>query len=284
MLYGKLNYNNWIKGVILKNKRLAVILSIFAFLTLLVILTSTVFTVQKLELNFTTNTIVLNIGDKEDIISSAGFKKGESVFLINKIKYQQKLEKNNPYLKVVKLETVFPNKLIIAVAEREELFAVQTDNQISSSNSYVLLDSQLKVLKKITTKPISKTSPIVVEVVGQKYTDENFIVGEFASELTISRLLQQYADAFESFSYTNLESRSFAKNILINLNNQGVVTINTDWGLKINIEKPFDNFAEKLRTGVSTFNYYHNESVNTGTITVFKNANSGKIESGYNMV
>jgi hypothetical protein len=41
---------------------------------------------------------------------------------------EKNLEKENSYLKVINIETIFPNKLIVHCAEREEFFSIKKNN------------------------------------------------------------------------------------------------------------------------------------------------------------
>ena len=65
----------------MKNKRLIILLSVFAFLVLIAVLCSTVFTVKKVQVNWLTTKAIFTESD-ETIIKDV--KKGESVFLVDK--------------------------------------------------------------------------------------------------------------------------------------------------------------------------------------------------------
>ena len=102
----------------MKNARLLVILGVFVFLTAIIVLGSTVFTLSTVEIGWLSTTKVLSATSDSKLIESAEFDKGESVFLLDKEKYRNKLEQNNPYIKVINLEIKFPNKLKVTVVER----------------------------------------------------------------------------------------------------------------------------------------------------------------------
>ena len=123
----------------MKNKRLIVILSVLAFLTVLIVINSTLFTLQGISMNWLTSKYMLQ--DIKDYEIAEDIKLGQSIFLLNKDEIAKKLEKSNPYLRVIQLETKFPNKLVVHCAERESLYAIKI-----SSNEYVVLDELGKVL------------------------------------------------------------------------------------------------------------------------------------------
>lgn len=127
-----------------KHKRLTLILSISAGVIItLVVLMFTLFGLNNISLNFQNETnlfIAENI--QNQIIEDGDFKKNSCVFFMNKQKHINKIEKDNPYLKVINIETVFPNNLIIHCAEREEVFAIEI-----SERKYFICDEDFKVLK-----------------------------------------------------------------------------------------------------------------------------------------
>ena len=124
----------------MKNKRLAICLSIFTSLVVLIILSSAIFALSKVELVFLSNTDELT-GLNNQIVTDANFKKGQNVLFLNKNSYISKIEKNNPYIKIINIETIFPNRLVINAVERQETFAVKLSN-----NSYAIIDEEFKVL------------------------------------------------------------------------------------------------------------------------------------------
>ncbi|MDR0850212.1 MAG: FtsQ-type POTRA domain-containing protein [Christensenellaceae bacterium] len=170
----------------MKNKVLISILCCFAFVVLIVVLSSTVFTLKEVRVEFydTNDQLITDYNtlkhftaaDTQSIIDSANFNMGQNIFLVKKEQYTNSLEKNNPYLKVITLTTYFPNKIIIKVHEREELFAVP----YGSSGLYAITDGEMKVL--YTTDTPDPFGAVVVSgldidaagvIVGQKLTGGN---------------------------------------------------------------------------------------------------------------
>ena len=98
----------------IKNKRLAVCLVIFAFLVVIVVLTSTVFALKEVSVEFLSTTDKLS-GQQDIVIESANFSYGESTLFLNRQKYIDRIEKNNPYIKIVNIQSVFPNKLVVVL-------------------------------------------------------------------------------------------------------------------------------------------------------------------------
>ena len=65
---------------------------------------------------------------------------------LGKKKYVEIIEKQNPYIKVVNIETVFPNSLVINAVKRTETFVVK-----QKDNSYAIIDEDWKVLKVVSS-------------------------------------------------------------------------------------------------------------------------------------
>ncbi len=125
----------------MKNKRLIIFLSILGFFAFLVILGSTVFALDTVSVNFVSTTNYLT-NKEEVVIENSKINLGSSIFFINKEEVSQKIEKENPYVKIVSIETVFPNRLVLHIIEREEVYALKMDD-----NNYAICDREFKVLK-----------------------------------------------------------------------------------------------------------------------------------------
>ena len=69
------------------------------------------------------------------------------------------MESQNPYLKVINIETVFPNKLILHCAEREELFCIKGRDDL-----YYICDEELKILDVRESFENGKENPIFLNI------------------------------------------------------------------------------------------------------------------------
>ena len=100
---------------------------IIGIVAIFLILLFTVFTLKTVDIKFHTSVDKL-VGMQEQIIEKGDFRYNSTVVFHSKKGYVDKLEKEFPYLEVVNIETVFPNKFVLHVAEREEVYAVKTEN------------------------------------------------------------------------------------------------------------------------------------------------------------
>lgn len=125
-----------------KNKKLIISLSVvLGVVLLLIILYFTLFTLQTVEVDFRNESHIYSEESKKSIADDSIIKRGSPIFSLSKKTISKTLEKNNPYLKVINIETVFPNKIIIHCAEREETYAVK-----ANETKYFICDSEFKVL------------------------------------------------------------------------------------------------------------------------------------------
>lgn len=261
----------------MKNARLFIILGVFVFLTTLIILCSTVFTLNTIDLGWLSTTKVLSDKTDKDIIDSGEFNFGESVFLLKKDKYKHNLEKNNPYLKVIGLELKFPNQLKVTVSEREELYVIKVANENSNSGySYVYLDYDLKVLKITDTQVVAnQQNPAIVTLDGLNYSVNDFELGEFINT-PVNTTLKSIGYMLTSAGYTNTLYKALIKSIDVDYNINTTINIATTYGLNLKLLKAEQNTSQKMLKALSVYEYYHNShpEINAGDITVFeKNGN-----------
>lgn len=257
----------------MKNLRLFIILGVFVLVTILIVLCSTVFTLSTVEVSWLSTTKVLSGKTNDEIIDSGKFKKGESVFLLNKSRYIQNLEQNNPYLKVVGMEINFPNKLIVNISEREELFALKVVNENSVSGySYVFLDYDLKALKITDTAVVaSKQNPAILTLENLNYSVNDFSAGNF-TDMPVNDMLSSIGYMLSSTGYTNTIYKALIKNVHVSYNINSTITIQTTCGLNLRLLKAQNNTSQKMLKALSTYEMYHSlyPEINSGDITVYE--------------
>ena len=113
----------------MRNKKLIVLFSILAFLTLLVVLSSVIFSVQNVYAS------CYNAEDEafDEIVASNeinGITKGKSIFLLNESKAIEKIESNLSDVKVVNIQRKFPNQVYINYVKIFPYLAVETENAV----------------------------------------------------------------------------------------------------------------------------------------------------------
>ncbi len=229
------------------SKRLLIILSVLAIIILLIVLNSTVFTLKKVEVNFyntqdqlieDNNTLThFNEESIDDIIDSAKFKFGKTIFLIKKQPYINRLELKNPYLKVISITARFPNKLVIKVAEREVLYATPLAN-----SKYALLDGELKVLEIVDS--IDAFSCVVVDLELDTLQAGTFVKGEKQYSI-----LKQFAPCMQVCTFNTQETIALVESVSLEYGH--LTGSQTEQGYWLNIKTRTQNKEGSAVAGVS---------------------------------
>lgn len=159
------------------SKKLIISLSaVGAAIAVVLILFWTLFALSSVSVEFHSTTQNLTVSE-EEIVNAGQFNYGACVFFEGKNKSIEKINEKvaeNPnfaYLKVVNIETRFPNKFVIHVTEREELFAVEHAGQT------LICDRDFRVLRK--TEDFESTQSNAVLLSGLSISNEAVAVGDF---------------------------------------------------------------------------------------------------------
>lgn len=231
-----------------KNKSLAIILSILLIIVLFVVLTSTIFCFKNVELNFLSNTIVLN-EKNDEILNSGDFKFGKSIFFLNKNEIKNTLEEKNPYLKVINIETIFPNKIKINVIERNSLLCLKGYNE-GNFSSFMIIDEDAKVLENLNSFSNTKLNPILVSTEGEKF--EAFTAGQVYSG-EYNQILKNLSTELLAYrSNVNLLKANFEE-IILNYESEDTIKIKMRSGTDIVLKNASQRLPEKFMLALSTY-------------------------------
>ena len=261
----------------MKSKRLIAILSVLIFLIVLIVINSTLFTLQKVSVNWLTSKYQLNSIKDYELVEN--IEMGQSIFLIQKDEIVSKLEKENPYLRVVGVETKFPNKLVIHSAERESLYAIKL-----SDNEYAIIDELGKVLELNSSRIFEGsgadlgTRPIMLTVENLSLKEEDFQVGETIKLGYVETLISGFSKSLKEAGYSPTTSKGVIKHIdIVSLTDTSKMNIQTRNGMVISISDMQQHTTDKLLLGFELYNTLHNDGVVDCTIEVWHNDNTGKI-------
>lgn len=128
----------------MKKKWLIALIVVVVLVVTIVTLSFTLFTVQKVEIDLRTSSD--NTYVAEEVAEDAGVGFGKNIFVVNKDKLIDNLEKSQPYLKCINIETKFPSTLVFHLAERQPFYLAKTNE------GFVSLDQDLKVLERLETE------------------------------------------------------------------------------------------------------------------------------------
>ena len=194
----------------MKYKRLIIALSsVIAVIVLGIILSFTLFRTNNICFDFQNETTTFESKEsKAEIISSANINKSLPIYTLNKKEVTQNLEKHNPYLKVINIETIFPNKIIIHCAEREEAFCIKGRDDL-----YYICDDELKVLNITKSITISQISPVVIS--GVNVVNTGASAGDFLELKEGESLVKKISNAFAYNNKTITDIKAICKNITL---------------------------------------------------------------------
>lgn len=188
---------------------------IIGIVAIFLILLFTVFTLKTVDIKFHTSVDKL-VGMQEQIIEKGDFRYNSTVVFHSKKGYVDKLEKEFPYLEVVNIETVFPNKFVLHVAEREEVYAVKTEND------FLICDENFKILNIVSEYNSTKDNAMLLENINVK--NKEYTIGSFLQVLDYApiysgliennRKLNEQTAIIESISFSKVYDSMLKKDLL----------------------------------------------------------------------
>ena len=266
----------------MKSRRLIVLLSVLAFCTLVIVLSSTLFTMKSASVNWLSNRNMLVELDENTILNSADIPYGNSIFLVDKDEIIADIEKANPYLRVVSIETKFPNKLVLHTVERMPFFGIKI-----SDGRYALVDDMCKVLEIVgesyftaiseSTDGYEYDAPVKVMIEDYTVPQEAYVVGEVLHSDMVVDIVKTMAYSLKESGYSATMCGGMFDEILIKKTGNNIVTtFYTDYGLEIKIDDTANYTTDKIIQGLCHYNELHDDSIVDGTIYVWYHEGLGK--------
>lgn len=238
----------------MKNKRLIILLSIFSFIILLVVLSSTVFTVHSssisVEWHIRSSPLDNMKNQGQAIIDTINDR--ENIVFYDKNKATNTLEEKFPYIKVLKIEKKFPNKIIVHATERREQYCIKVDDE------YFALDESGKVLNVYSKEDFDRLGeqanrkPILVDIVGLTVEASTMQTGKTAQIPRVVTILQNVSKALNNSGYTEtwqIINNIASINIEFGYKSQLIVHTNRN-GMSISVDDINKDLASKIKFGL----------------------------------
>lgn len=252
-------------------------LSIFlGLLVLLGVLFCTVFCLRNQKVTVLGETPVTI--SREDIVTTAGFKNGKSIFMLDKEQAINNIEAKYPYVKVVQIKTIDLMTIEFRLRARHEMFYIQ------ANENYYILDEELKVLNiingteneptqliKIESDAINiDASTLTCDFVGNNY-HQTATYNLFVAMNTVvtkkeveDKVYLTRADICDLLSNVDYEETTTSNKIIVT----------TKYGVKLDIEKPVENMQNKINICFSTIEEFLSSTetegkVLSGTIKIY---------------
>lgn len=235
----------------MKRKKLWITLSIVcASIIIVCIVLSLVFKLKTVDIEFRTRVVQaetnLPAGIKDRVLESGDFDYSKNTLFANFDKNIEKIEKENPYVKVEQVIRYFPNKVKVFISERLPRYRVQ---DAEDTNRWYILDSEFKVLDKVTTEEVKTklicsgsstyyNKTVEIDAASLKVSSH---IGEFIKNSKVMKNMLEITKGI----YGRTEDVAVAKSISFDKNNNFVITLKnsasaTDDGCKIQVSELTD--------------------------------------------
>lgn len=147
---------------------------ILTVIILIIIFSFTVFSLKTVDIKYQTSVKNITVQD-EEIINSGNFKYKHTLLIHKKYNYIRNIEEFNPYIKVVNIETVFPSKLVVHIAERQEVYSIEDDDKC------YICDEEMRVLR--ISKDLDSTPQNAMKVNLNVPLEKEYEEGEYILEI-----------------------------------------------------------------------------------------------------
>lgn len=210
-------------------------------MALCVILCFTLFRTHDISINFHNQTTIFADDDKQsELINCANINTSIPIFTLNKKEIISNLELNYPYLKIINIETVFPNKLVLHCAEREETFCIKANGDL-----YYICDDELKILNITKSVAFGQQNAIYLEGVNVLNTGAG--TGEILELSAGGDVIKSISTAFAYSNKTITDIKGMFKSVYLAYENNPY-TYKIEPTLKFTT---YDNFVIDIRNAKS---------------------------------
>ncbi|MGN0795567.1 MAG: FtsQ-type POTRA domain-containing protein [Christensenellales bacterium] len=193
------------------DKRVLALIIIFAIIALTLILCATVFLLRDIEVGYAVKGEEA-IVSSEEIISASGLKLNKNVLFISEKQIVSNIQTKYPQVKVINVERVFPNKVIIYVTVRVPVVAV------SVGDSFALLDREMFVTDILSQQELEDRQSeygyefikVNFSIPSEKAVKGRQIPSDVSAELCV---VQNVIAGYENLGLLNQNLRSFVEKI-----------------------------------------------------------------------
>ncbi len=243
----------------MRNKKLIVLFSILAFVTLLVVLSSVIFSVQ------TVYASCYNDDDEQlDAIVAShevnGIDRGKSMFMLSEKKVIEKVESSRSDVRVVNIERKFPNQVYINYVKIFEYIAFETEDCV------LYASNECKILSKGDKQTeYNDHIKLICNAAPASETEGDTLFAEDSSQYkTVCGIL----DAMERMDLHSVVIDMFEFIDVNNTDVNGLTYIKTRTGAYFELQGGTNNLLEKLRLAASVYLSNDTQYMNSGTIIV----------------
>ncbi len=254
----------------MKHKKIFYILTVSLYIVILLLSLSFLFSVKEVKRNYSMVTGSERYLQLEKQLD--GYENKNLLFL-NTMKIKNKLEAD-PYIVVKSIKKKYPNKLVVDIEERREMFVLETQNE------KYLLDDNYFVLKKVDKQSQNENIELVLN-----YAEFDF------SQLVVGKEIKAINDDIIVCVNEMLAIFSDWKNILKGIEVEQVfgeatnfrVCFYTNQGVVIEIRKALDEGVKKAQSAYDRYCELSDFEKTSGRILSYKNLTNGTIVVDYTL-
>ena len=222
---------------------------------------------------------------KEDIVSSAGLKNGQSIFMIDKDEAINKIEATYPYVKVVQIKTTSVTEIDIRIRARHDMCYTKYNN------NYYIMDEEFKVLNVIEANAEDEenneltnlihieegvlnvnSSTMICDFVGTEY-QKSVMYELYTSMITTVTKTEGYGENTKEVYLSRLDVCDLLEDIQFEeYETFNKIIITTKYGVKLDIENPNEDLQNKINICFSTIKSLIEEGKDrekSGTIRIY---------------
>lgn len=218
---------------------------------------------------------------REEIVSTAGLKKGKSIFMLDKEKAINNIEQKYPYLKVVQIKTKSVTKIDIRVRARHKTYYTK------AGTKYFVMDEDLKVLEVSEVQPleliyikentlnINSSSTLPCDFVGTKKQTQT-LNGLFKAMYT--QVVKEKDANGNNVYFTRQEICTIIKEVeLKSFDTFDKIIATTSYGVKLDIENSTKEINKKINICFALIN---ENNYTKGTLKLFNDLD-GELKYAY---
>ena len=246
----------------MKYKKLLVFVTVLFFLTVSVICFSTLFKVVDVSVQAT----VVSSSNEQVLEKTEACLQnysGKNLVFVNEGELKNEIEGQSPYVKVEKVEKIYPNKIKVTVTERKEAYVVNYDNSF-----YVLDDEFYCVAKRtenVANVPNHRNILLNLNVadysVDALQVNKTFTLNDEVSQSSLQSLTSVVLDKNDVISSITVKVKENAY-----YNRQ--ITISMVEGVNFVLDKANENVTSKFNFAYSQYLLMPNKSYAVFTVSV----------------
>ena len=234
----------------LKKKKWWIILGcVLTVVILIIIFSFTVFFFFLVEIEYKTSSKYIE-NTNEEIIESGKFKYKHTVLIHNKNSYKYNIEEFNPYIKVVNIETVFPSKFVVHIAERQEIYAIEDDEK------FYICDEEMRVLRIVKNFESDTSNAMLLrleEKLSEEYEEGDYILETREPNIyrylfENNRLLGEQQAFIQEVTLLKEHDETLKKDLNITLlkffSGQTFKIVNDNYGMKYKVKLMIDVYSQ----------------------------------------